>query len=109
MFDTHVHTKFSTDSKMEIEDAIKAAKDKKISLIITEHMDLKFPKEGLFCFDVDDYFKKYSKYRGDNLLLGIEIGMKDDCVEESRELIKSKPFDYVIGSVHLVDNYGCLL
>lgn len=104
MFDTHVHTKISSDSKMEIEDAIKSAKDKNISLILTEHMDLKFPKEELFCFDVDDYFKEYSRYRGDDLLLGIEIGMKGDCVQESRELIENNPFDYVIGSVHLVDN-----
>lgn len=104
MFDTHVHTKISSDSKMELEDAIKAAKGKNISLIITEHMDLKFPKEGLFCFDVDKYFKEYSPYRCDNLLLGVEIGMKDDCIEESRELVKNNPFDYAIGSIHLVDN-----
>jgi histidinol phosphate phosphatase HisJ family len=104
MFDTHVHTKISTDSEMEIEEAIKSAQNKNISLIITEHMDLKFPEEGLFCFDVDDYFREYSKYRGDNLLLGIEIGIKDDCLEESREVIKKGPFDYVIGSVHLIDN-----
>lgn len=104
MFDTHVHTKISTDSEMEIEEAIKSAQNKNISLIITEHMDLKFPEEGLFCFDVDDYFKKYSKYRGENLLLGIEIGIKDDCIEESKEVVKKGPFDYVLGSVHLVDN-----
>lgn len=104
MFDTHVHTKISTDSEMEIEEAIKSAQNKNISLIITEHMDLKFPEEGLFCFDVDDYFKKYSKYRGDNLLLGIEIGIKDDCIEESKKVINKGPFDYVIGSVHLIDN-----
>lgn len=104
MFDTHVHTKISTDSNMEIEDAIKSARNKNISLIITEHMDLKFPKEGLFCFNVDDYFREYSKYRRKDLLLGVEIGMKDDCIEESRELLKNNPFDYAIGSVHLVDN-----
>lgn len=104
MFDTHVHTKVSTDSEMEIEEAIKSAQNKNISLIITEHMDLKFPEKGLFCFDVDDYFKKYSKYRGNNLLLGVEIGIKDDCIEESREVIEKGPFDYVLGSVHLVDN-----
>lgn len=104
MFDTHVHTKISTDSNMEIEEAIKAAQNQNLSLIITEHMDLKFPKEGLFCFDPNEYFMEYSKYRGDNLLLGIEIGMKADCVEESRELLDKHPFDYAIGSIHLVEN-----
>ncbi len=105
MFDTHIHTKkFSSDAHMEIEDAIKSAEDKNISLIITEHMDLKFPKEGLFYFDAKEYFNHYSKYRKNNLLLGIEIGMKQDCIEESRDVVRSNPFDYVIGSVHLVDN-----
>lgn len=104
MFDTHVHTRFSTDSQMKIEDAIKSAENKNISMIITEHMDLKFPEEGLFCFDVQDYFEKYFKYRKDNVLLGVELGMKEDCIEESRELVKNNPFDYIIGSVHLIDN-----
>ncbi|NMM65581.1 histidinol phosphate phosphatase [Clostridium sp. P21] len=104
MFDTHIHTKFSSDSKMKIEDAIKCAKNKNISMIITEHMDLKFPKDGMFCFDVAEYFKEYYKYRADDLLLGVEIGMKEDCVEESGKVIKNNPFDYIIGSVHLVNN-----
>lgn len=104
MFDTHVHTNFSTDSDMKIEEAIKSAREKNISFITTEHMDINFPKKGLFCFDVDKYLNKYSKYKGDNLLLGIELGMKKDCLEESRELIKNNSFDYVLGSVHLVEN-----
>jgi len=105
MFDTHVHTKFSTDSEMTIVDAIAKAKKSDTQLIITEHMDLKFPKEGSFIFDVNDYIDQYIKYRNKNILLGVEIGMKDDCVEESNDLVISNPFDYVIGSIHLVDNY----
>lgn len=104
MFDTHVHTKVSSDSKMNIEDAIYQAKNNGFSLIITEHLDLKFPKEGLFYFDIKDYLKEYSKYRGNDLLLGVEMGMKEDCLEESRKLIKDSNLDYVIGSVHLIDN-----
>ncbi|OAA83384.1 histidinol phosphate phosphatase [Clostridium ljungdahlii] len=104
MFDTHVHTNFSTDSDMKIEEAIKSAKEKGISFITTEHMDINFPKEGLFRFDVNEYLNKYLKYRNDNLLLGIELGMKEDCLEQSRKLIKDNSFDYVIGSIHLVEN-----
>ena len=59
MFDTHVHTNFSTDSDMKMEEAIKSAKEKSISFITTEHMDINFPKEGLFCLDVDKYLNKY--------------------------------------------------
>jgi histidinol-phosphatase (PHP family) len=105
MFDTHVHTKFSTDSEMAIEDAIASAAKKNRQIIITEHMDINFPEEGSFIFDVDEYFNQYIKYRSENVLLGVEIGMKDDCIEESGKLVIANPFDYVIGSVHLVENY----
>ncbi|MEY8762224.1 MULTISPECIES: histidinol phosphate phosphatase [Clostridium] len=104
MFDTHVHTTFSTDSEMKIECARKYARENAMSLIITEHMDINFPQKDSFRFDVDKYFREYSRWRNDNLLLGIELGMKEDCLKESRELIENNPFDYVIGSTHLVDN-----
>ena len=104
MFDKHIHTTFSTDSDMKIEDAIKYMRGKNISAIVTEHMDINFPKKNLFCFNVGDYFNAYSKYRGNDLLLGIELGMKEDCSKESSDLIKNNSFDYVIGSVHLVEN-----
>ncbi|MHC6179508.1 histidinol phosphate phosphatase [Clostridium sp. JNZ X4-2] len=104
MFDTHVHTIFSTDSDMKIESAKKSAEENGLSFIITEHMDINFPKDNLFCFDVDKYYDEYSKWRNDNLLLGIELGMKEDCVKESKKLIENNSFDYVIGSIHLVEN-----
>lgn len=104
MFDTHIHTIFSTDSDMKIEDAIKYMRRKNIGAVVTEHMDINFPKKDLFCFNVEDYFNAYSKYRGNDLLLGIELGMKEDCFRESTDLIKNNSFDYVLGSVHLVEN-----
>lgn len=104
VFDTHIHTIFSTDSNMQIEDAIKCMREKNISGIVTEHMDINFPKKDSFCFNVEDYFNSYSKYRGNDLLLGIELGMKEDCFRESSDLIKNNSFDYVLGSVHLVEN-----
>lgn len=105
MFDTHVHTEFSTDSNMKIDEAIAKAVIENTQLILTEHMDLNFPREGEFVFDVNEYFKKYGPYRNENLLLGIEIGMKADALKESEKIVAAHPFDYVIGSIHLVDNY----
>lgn len=104
MFDTHVHTEYSSDSNMKIEEALKAAEYNNLSLTFTEHMDIKYPKKGDFTFNVEDYFREYSKFRGDKLLLGIEIGMKEDAANESRSVVLDNKFDYVIGSIHLVDN-----
>ncbi|WP_373899448.1 histidinol phosphate phosphatase [Haloimpatiens sp. FM7315] len=104
MFDTHMHTKFSTDSKMIINDAVNFANKLKLGVTITEHMDLKFPIKDKFVFDVGEYFNKYDKYRKQGVLLGVELGMRMDCIEENRELQKENDFDYVIGSLHLVRN-----
>jgi histidinol-phosphatase (PHP family) len=104
MIDSHIHTKVSTDSQMEIEHAIKRARQLNCGLIITEHMDLKYPRHGEFVFDVCDYFHKYSKYRRDNLFLGIEMGLRHDCVEENEDIVKYNDFDYVIGSIHVVND-----
>lgn len=104
MFDTHLHTKFSTDSKMNITEALARAGKLNLGVIITEHMDLRYPKQNEFIFDVNEYFREYSKYRGENVLLGIEMGMGENCISENKSIIEKYDFDYVIGSIHLVDN-----
>lgn len=103
LFDSHMHTKFSTDSKMNIEDAIKKANELNIGITTTEHMDLNYPIPGDFVFDPKEYLKEYSKYRNDKVLLGIELGMIADQMEDNKKIIDDNPFDYVIGSIHLID------
>lgn len=104
IFDSHIHTCFSTDSNMKLTDAINTANKHNIGLVITDHMDLNYPKEVGFRFNVDEYFEKYGKYRRDNLLLGIEIGMSLDFKEDNEKLINSYGFDQVIGSQHTISN-----
>lgn len=104
MFDTHMHTIFSTDSQMRIEEAVKASQRLGLGIILTDHMDINFPRKGEFIFNVDEYFDKYSKYKNDRTLLGIELGIRDDCIEENRKIALNHSFDYVIGSVHVIDN-----
>ncbi|GAA0745934.1 histidinol phosphate phosphatase [Clostridium oceanicum] len=104
MFDTHLHTEFSTDSKMKIEEAIKASQKSNLGIIVTEHMDLGLKgEEKNFCFDVDEYFSEYNKYKINKVLLGIEIGLEKEHLEEARKIINNNPFDYALGSIHLVD------
>ena len=102
--DTHVHTAVSTDSRMTLKEAVTQAQRLGIGLTLTEHMDLAYPKTGAFLFDVDRYFADYGAFRGPQLLLGIEIGMRQDCLEENRRLALREGFDYVLGSLHVVDN-----
>lgn len=102
MFDCHTHTNFSTDSNMEIENLIKVSKELGIGTIITDHMDYKHIVPGEFIFDPDEYFNKYEKYRSDKLLLGVEIGFREDSLEKIIKLNQNYPFDFVIGSIHVV-------
>jgi histidinol-phosphatase (PHP family) len=105
MFDTHMHTEVSSDSKMKIEDAIRTANElNDLGIILTEHMDLNFPVPNEFIFDVNNYFEKYDKYRSNKVLLGIEVGLRFDCVKENAEIAEKNSFDYVIGSIHFIDN-----
>ena len=101
MFDSHMHTEFSDDSEMKIEHALQQSRKSGIGMTLTEHLDLKFSKEADIFFDIDKYFNDYEKYRSEKLMLGIEIGMQQICLEENREVASKHPFDYVIGSIHV--------
>lgn len=103
MFDCHIHTKFSTDSNMTIEEVIAKSQALGLGAIITEHMDYNFPRSGEFVFDFEEYFNEYEKYRNDKLLLGIEMGMRPDCLEQNTHLSNSFNFDYIIGSIHFMN------
>ena len=104
LFDTHTHTTFSTDSRMTFPEAVQAARERNLGIIITEHMDLAYPEPEAFMFNVDDYFAAYGPHRNDSVLLGIELGMREDCVDACREIATGHAFDYVIGSIHVVEN-----
>ena len=104
MFDTHLHTSFSRDSKMSSSDAIEQATAQGINIIITEHLDLDYPENPEeFVFDFDEYFEMLTPWRNDKVLLGVELGLRCECVAKNKEIISEWPFDEVIGSIHVVD------
>ncbi len=120
--DFHTHTSFSTDSKASPESMIERA----IALglktyCITDHMDYFFPEhndQGFteFVFDPDLYFETLTalrkKYRGKlDLRIGIELGLRDEPDVRNKNkklcdaLVNSYPFDFVIGSTHVIDHF----
>lgn len=102
-FDSHCHTLFSTDSRMTVEEALEAAAEQQLGLIITEHMDYEYPQPEAFVFDAREYLKTYGPYRSDRLLLGVEVGMRAECLQANRSLVAAHDFDQVIGSIHVVE------
>lgn len=103
MYDSHIHTKFSTDSRANIEDVIEQGDKLGLGLIITEHMDLTMLGQDKFVFNPSDYFNEYTKYRNEKMLLGVELGMDLNFINEGKQIIEQTPFDFVLGSVHFID------
>lgn len=100
LFDCHTHTKFSFDSEMIASDAIKKAESLNLGIIFTEHFDFNLEN---FTFDPKKYFAEYEKLRGENVRLGVEIGMGN--FEDNKKFLAQADFDLVIGSIHTIDNF----
>ena len=106
--DFHVHTHFSKDSKASPKEQIEAAISLGMKTIcMTDHHDLDY-SEPDFEIDFDSYFQTLQElktyYRDQiELLIGMEYGMQPHLGETCTELTKQYPFDFVIGSIHMVD------
>lgn len=108
--DYHLHTKFSSDSTAEMTDMI----DKAVSLglkeiMFTDHMDIDFPDRNMpFCLYYPDYSDAINLYKvlymkKIDVLIGVEMGLQKHIVMEADMFTKYNPFDFVIGSTHVID------
>lgn len=105
IFDTHVHTCFSYDSQLSLTEVQKRIADNNMGVIITEHIDLNYPDAQAFKLDTEGYFAAYAPHRHDRLLLGVEFGMGPQDVADYRQMAETFPFDYILGSIHVVGRY----
>ena len=108
--DSHLHSSFSSDSDTPMEEMIQTAISKRLSsMCFTEHQDLDFPPgEFDFLVDMDAYQQTLStlakKYQEQiHIRFGIELGLQPQLGNRLSDFVNSYPFDFVIGSVHVVD------
>lgn len=109
--DFHVHSDYSSDGKVSMEDMINRAIKLGLNTIcFTDHMDIDYPKIYTypFQFDIEDYYINLQilkdKYKSQiEILMGLELGMQAHIIDRMESLVKSYPFDFIIGSVHVVD------
>lgn len=105
IFDSHMHTKFSADSEMLAADAIAKAASLNLGIVFTEHFDYDLELDGKeFTFDAADYMNEYKTLRGDNVRLGVEVGLRESARTANENFLTQADFDFVIGSLHLVDD-----
>ncbi len=106
--DYHLHTTFSMDSQVPMEDACREAIRLGLPQVcFTEHVDYVPEDDGVGFFDPDAYFAEIQRCRelfGNELIVraGAEIGELHRFPAEATRLTASYPFDFVIGSLHWV-------
>jgi len=108
--DYHLHSNFSGDCQVPMEDMIKTAIDKKVQkLCFTEHHDLDFPHPTIdFTLDINKYFKTLHKFKEQyknqiEILAGIELGMQQHLYATLSKVVADYPFDFILASNHLAN------
>ncbi|SDB04513.1 histidinol-phosphatase (PHP family) [Pseudobutyrivibrio sp. YE44] len=110
-WDNHMHCNFSGDSEADPLDMINVAKAKGLrGITFTDHLDLGYPQEyGFFDLDIENYYPTHHKLALENstdeftILTGLEVGLQPWAKNENEEIVKAYPFDFIIGSTHLID------
>jgi histidinol-phosphatase (PHP family) len=111
MLDYHVHSTFSPDGEMTMEEACRQAVSLELKEVaVTDHMDIDLPdnEKAFQIKDMNQYISELERIREDfkgrlKVKKGIEIGLQDWTLEMAADLTVKYPFDFVIASVHLVN------
>ena len=106
IFDSHTHSRFSSDSRAEPREMMEAALAKGLmGLCVTDHFDC--DEIPAFCTLENLRGAKAAleplreEYAGRlELLRGVELAQGVMCPNEAREALALTDYDYVLGSVH---------
>lgn len=108
MFDFHMHSRVSFDGHDTGEALAQAALARGLKEIcFTDHLDYDpLEQMGVMAFDTGAYNAEYDRLEVPGLTIrrGMEFGMTADNVARFREDLKRRPFDFVLGSIHFVDD-----
>lgn len=116
-YDLHTHSAYSTDSETPVKEQLEsAAKNGLSGICLTDHMDYDFPEDIVesgdnppFTFEHKSYQKELSSYRSQYPDLwigtGVECGLQPavHTLSKITELTEDTNWDFIIGSVHLID------
>lgn len=110
LWDNHMHCNFSGDCTAPAEDMIDAAQKCGLrGITFTDHLDLDYQEHpGLFDLDLPNYetqilaLSQRFHTPSFTILFGIELGLQPHLAAVHETLVQTYPFDYVIGSSHVV-------
>lgn len=102
--DTHIHSKYSWDSKSKLEDIISIAEDKKLDYIaITDHVEFSNQpvKEVIHRIQIrNEAIDRLQENTKIKIIKGVEISEPHLYREELLALRKINDLDYILGSIH---------
>lgn len=105
--DSHMHSSFSSDSESPAEEMLRQAMRLGMkSVCLTDHYDKDYINDG-FRLDTAAYLDTLArlreKYRGKlEVRIGVELGLQLHLKEWLEAYVKDNPFDFAIGSMHMV-------
>lgn len=106
-FDYHIHSRVSFDGHDSGYALARAAREKGLSEIcFTDHRDYVPEEKQTMVFDLGEYSREYDSLEipGLKIRRGMEFGMTPHNQARFHEDIALRRFDFVLGSVHFVDN-----
>lgn len=113
MFDYHMHSTVSFDGHDRPEKMLQVAVEKGLKEIcFTDHIDHEINVEKeVMVFDTDVYNAAYDHLQMPGLKIrrGMEYGIKPYNAHQLEEDLKRRPFDFVLGSVHFVNDVDVYL
>ena len=104
MYDYHMHSQVSFDAKDSgLDMALAAAARGVKEICFTDHID--YTPELDMVFDTAVYNAEYEGLQVPGLLIrrGMEFGLTPDNPDQLKKDLRRRHFDFVLGSVHLVD------
>ncbi len=108
-FDYHMHSQFSADSEMTLDEICQTALEIGLDEIaVTDHHDIDYQDDSIeFLIDKEEYLaeiEKYqNKYQGQlKIKKGIEMGLQLHILDECDNYVDDD-FDFVIASFHTAD------
>ena len=108
MFDYHTHSRVSFDGHDSGFDLAMAAKHAGLKEIcFTDHLDYDpLGQMGKLDFDTEAYNAEYDQLElpGLKIRRGMEFGMDVHNVLQFKKDLQRRPFDFVLGSIHFVDD-----
>lgn len=108
MFDFHMHSTVSFDGKDPAQAMVEAAAAAGLKeMCFTDHIDYDpLSAEQIMNFDTEKYNAAYDGLCHPEVKIrrGMEFGMTADNMDTFKKDLQRRPFDFVLGSIHFVDD-----